>query len=503
MRPPTFLAVSLLPGIMGTLAAGASGQVQEAEPVLETRVWLDRGEEPVLQRGDQVRVYYRTSEDAWAAIFRIDTDGAISMVFPQHPGAIEPVRGGRDYRLLFPEAPAWRVLEDPGVGYFFMVASPEPLDFSAFPFDPERGWDLGAVSGVVYEDPYVAIDDYVALLVPDWEVVPYALDFLTYHVGSTYSYPRFLCYDCHTPRAYAAWNPYSVVCSSFRVVIWDDPYFYPSYRYAGTSVVVTRPPRALPRYEVVTRAPGDIGVRPLVRSRAAPARRVAEFKEAPTVDPATRVPVRRAAPAPAAQQARPGATSRAPQEDPRGAPGRPTLQRRPSGRLPARTPPSAAAPRRPQARGAPSAGRQEPAGPGGRVQPDLRRPNQERTGSPSGTEPARRAPTRPSASPDARPPSPTRPGRGRPAQPTGPSARPTAPSRGTARATSPAPSRPTPRATSPAPSRPSARPSPRPGPPSSRPAARPSSRPSARPAPAPREPAPRPTVRPRGRTRGN
>jgi hypothetical protein len=196
MRRSTSPAISLL--LASAAASGVSAQAQEAQPALEARVWLDRGEEPVLQRGDQVRVYYRTSEDAHAAIFRIDTDGVVSMVFPQHPGAIEPVQGGRDYRLLFPGSPAWPVRDDPGVGYYFMVASPEPLDFSAFAHDPRIGWDLGVVGSVVYEDPYVAIDDYVAQIVPDWDVAPYALDFLTYHVGSTYSYPRFLCYDCHT-----------------------------------------------------------------------------------------------------------------------------------------------------------------------------------------------------------------------------------------------------------------------------------------------------------------
>ena len=485
MRPTTFLTVPLL---WSALVADAGGQAQESGPALETRVWLDRGEEPILQRGDQVRVYYRASEDAWAAIFRIDTDGVISMVFPQHPGAIEPVRGGRDFRLLFPDTPAWRVGDDPGVGYFFMIASPEPLDFSAFPFDPQTGWDLGAVGGVVYEDPYVAIDDYVALLVPDWEVVPYALDFLTYHVGNTYSYPRFLCYDCHTPRAYTAWNPYSAVCSSFRVVIWDDPYFYPSYRYSGMSVVVARPARALPRYEVVTRAAGDIGVRPLVRARAAPERRVAEFKEAPTVDPATRVPVRRAAPS--AQQARPsGGAGRAIQEDPRGAAGRPTLQRRPSGTLPGRTPPRATAPRAQQERT-------------GGERPDVRRPDPGQAGSAARDAPTRPSQTRPGTRPSAGSSTPTRSGAGRPVAPREPDDRPTAPGRTTPRATSPAPGRSTPRATSPAPSRPSsARPAP--SRPSTRPATPSSSRPSARPAPAPRQPAPRPTVQPRGRTRGN
>jgi hypothetical protein len=499
MRRSTSFVITLLLG--AAAASGAGAQAQEEPPALETRVWLDRGEEPVLQRGDQVRVYYRTSEDAFAAIFRIDTDGVVSMVFPQHPGAIAPVRGGRDYRLLLPASPVWSVRDDPGVGYFFMVSSPEPLDFSTFAYDARAGWDLGAVGGVVYEDPYVAIDDYVAEIVPDWELVPYALDFLTYHVGNTYSYPRFLCYDCHTQRSYSAWNPYSVVCTSFRVVIWDDPYFYPSYRYSGTRVVVARPARSLPRYELVTRAPGDIGVRPLVRRRDAPDRSVAQFKEAPTVSPTSRIPVRRSPAslsAPRTQEPRQGpGASRAGQEGPEGAAGRPTLQRRPSARLPVRTPPAAGSPTRPQARATPdAAGRGEPAA--GARSPDA--PRAEPRAAPARPS-ARPTPTRPPAPSTARPAAPTRAGSARagsagPATTRQPAARPTTPSRPSTRPSAPTPSRPTARPSPPAASRPQARPAP------SRPSARPSSpaasRPPARSAPAPREPSPRPTVRPRG-----
>jgi len=504
MRTPRLSATALLLAALGPSHAVA--QAQEAQPALEARVWLDRGEEPVLRRGDQVRVYYRASEDAHAAIFRIDTDGGIQMVFPQHPGAIEPVRGGRDYRLLFPDAPAWPVTDDPGVGYFFMIASPEPLDFSAFPFDPRTGWDLGAVGGVVYEDPYVAIDDYVAALVPDWEYVPYGLDFLTYHVENTYAYPRFLCYDCHTRQSYTSWNPYDVVCTSFRVVIWDDPYFYPSYRYAGTRVVVARPARALPRYELVTRGPGDIGVRPLVRARTPPERRVAQFKESPTVDPSTRVPVRRPSSPPATAQTRAG--SAAPGSPRAGDAGsRPTLQRRSGAPLPVRTPPAAAG-RAPIARGEPSSG--------GRAAPSAERraePARPERASPGRDAPARAAPTRPPPTrPEARSGA-SRPESGRTGTPR--SSRPRespprsaperTPSRPNTRPSAPAPSRPSARPSAPAPSRPSARPSaPAPSRPSARPPARvpAPSRPSARPS-APREPSPRPSVQPRGRTGGS
>ena len=450
-------------------APSLRAQAPVEEGALETRVWLDRGDEPVLRRGETVRIYYRTSEDAYAAIFRIDTDGRISLVSPQHPSAAGVVRGGRDYRLMLPNSPVWRVNEDPGVGYFFMLASPEPLNLSVFPFDPNFGWDLGAVGDVVYEDPYLAIDEYVAQLIPDWEVVPYALDFITYNVGDTHTYPRFLCYECHEARPYASWNPYSVPCPTTRIVIWDDPYFYPSYRYSGMRVVVARPVVTQPRYAVAARVSGD-SYRPLIRSRPAPPRAVADFKEAPSAGSRDATPRRVA----------PQASQTAP---------RPTLQRRsaPSGRLPVRTPPPRAS-RATPAPSRPSDARivrpTQPSAPTARPTPRATRPSQGATPAPTNPRGAR---------PSARPATPSRPS-GRPSTQARPSARPTAPSRPSTR---PAPSRPNTRPT--APSRPRAQPSA-----PSRPRAQPSapSRPRARPAAPSRAPTSRPTVQPRPNNSG-
>ena len=300
---------------LGLLAAFVSppveGQERAYDSPLEARVWLDRGDDPVLQRGDRVRVYYRTSVDAHTAIFRIDTDGRVTLVQPAHPGAEELIRGGRDYRLLFPQSAQWVVAEDPGIGYYFIVASEQPLDFSRFEFVPDEDrWDLGRVGETVYEDPYVAIDAYVAELISDWEVAPYALDFIEYSVGEAHSYPRFLCYDCHGYRPYTSWNPYTYACTDFRVVLWDDPYYYAAYRYAGTRVVFPRPLRNRPRYTVAVRAPGE-GWSPLVRTRQAPPlpRRVTQYKEPEVATtPRSATPARRPqtrAPSAAAQGAVP------------------------------------------------------------------------------------------------------------------------------------------------------------------------------------------------------
>ncbi len=310
----------MLLGIAGaTLVALGSGPVSAqtvaGEDVLEARLWLGDGEEPVVRRGERVRIRYRTSEDAYAAVFQIDTDGRVQLVFPSHPGDHGFVRGARDHQLVVARSPFWRVADDPGVGYMFLVASPEPFDFSAFGSHRDFGWDLSAVGNVVYEDPYVAMDDFIMTILPGWQDVPYGLDFATYHVDEARSYPRFLCYDCHTYRSFAEWNPYQTICSTYRVVIYDDPYYHPAYRYAGTRVVFPRPIRDRPRYDVAERRPTDAWA-PIVRVRSAPAPRVA-FKEAPgrrtpAAEPARRSGVAsgRIVPAPAGA-ARSEAASRA------------------------------------------------------------------------------------------------------------------------------------------------------------------------------------------------
>ncbi len=374
--------------------AGASAQEQAAGEVPEARIWLDRGDEPLLQRGDRVRIYYRTAVDAYVAIFHIDTDGSVTLLHPRAPEDDSFTRGDRDYRLLFPESSYWYVDEYPGKGYFFLVASPEPLELGAFDYSlHERRWDLTRVGQSVYRDPYLAMDDYVAVVIPDWEQVPYALDFVGYDVGEVHEYPRFLCYDCHGYRPYVVWNPYTYACASFRVVVWDDPWYYPSYRYAGTPVVYAAPRRGVARFEFKERAVGETWT-PLVRTRQPPLRRSVEYVEpgaasatgtrtavprrpsAGTGQPSvgrpsagTEVPTRRAAPsdpvvrrpsASATQGGRPQAPAVAPRgtrpsaavtpERSRTPEPRPVLQRRPTARaIPSR--PSGGATVRPPSAG--------------------------------------------------------------------------------------------------------------------------------------------------------
>jgi hypothetical protein len=264
---------SALVGI--TLAAAALlGTAPTEAQDLEARVWLDRGQEPVLHRGDRARLYYRTNYDAYVAVFRLDTNGQTRLVYPRSPRDAHFIRGGRDYRLTFPSSSWWHVDDDPGVGYYFAIASDRPFDFGSFTYAAYNeygayGWDLGDIYRTVYHDPYVAMDDLVAALVPDWRFSPYAIDFATYHVGQRYDFPRFLCYECHGYRSFTTWNPYLVSCTNFRVVIYNDPYYYPAYRYRGRRVVYVRPPvYRQPRYIFKERAYGE-APQPITTARPA------------------------------------------------------------------------------------------------------------------------------------------------------------------------------------------------------------------------------------------
>ena len=230
--------LSALAGGPGPSDLARLAMYRHQEYVPEARIWFDRGVDPVLQRGDRVRVYYRSTESTYVAIFQVDTDGTIRLAYPRSPSENHYARADRDYQLLFPRSPYWTVDDRPGMGYFFIVTSPTPFDFSDFRYSYyDGGWDLSVVENRVYEDPYVAIDEYVARLIPDWEFAAYGLDFVSYSVGAPHEYPRFLCYDCHGFKPFDVWDPYRYSCTNFRVVVYDDPYFYPSRRYLGDRVV--------------------------------------------------------------------------------------------------------------------------------------------------------------------------------------------------------------------------------------------------------------------------
>ncbi|MDQ6830754.1 MAG: DUF4384 domain-containing protein [Gemmatimonadota bacterium] len=211
------------------------------------RIWMDG--DRVLRRGERSRAYFRADEDAYVMIVRIDTDGQLHILYPDNPRDEGFVRAGVTYSTADRGADAFYADNFPGMGYVFAIASWDRFDSEALSRDG-RYWDYhNAGFERIHGDPFQAMHEFTQRVLYDRRS-PYSLDYAEYYVERHVDYPRFLCYQCHEYRSYIAWNPYSVFCRQFRVVVYDNFYYSYPRRYYGPSYSSARIVYApQPRYE--------------------------------------------------------------------------------------------------------------------------------------------------------------------------------------------------------------------------------------------------------------
>jgi len=245
--------------VIASMAAGLPTGPVEPAPVITRPAWVssarhwatDRAKVSVwmdqqspYHRGDNAQVYIKADRDAYVTVLRIDTDGRIRILFPIDPGDDNFARGGQAFEVLGRASHgAFDIDDAPGQGFVFAISSTDPFTYDGFMTGGH--WDYRTIAdGRVREDPYVVVTDLAAQIAPEgsWDY-----DMVNYDVEQHYDYPRFVCYDCHAYTSYYSWNPYDHFCSQYRIVIYDDPYYYP-YRYYGSGVVYGRPRRPGPRY---------------------------------------------------------------------------------------------------------------------------------------------------------------------------------------------------------------------------------------------------------------
>jgi hypothetical protein len=254
---PSLVAIETPPPV------GASRYLHPQEGP-SVQLWTNREHGSVVQRGERIRVFFRTDSDAYVTVFRVDTDGRVRLLYPDEPWEDNFARARRSYQVDRRYGDFAFVIDDyPGEGYVFAVVTLDPFDYSRV----VRGdhWDYRSIAadGRIAGDPYAALQDIVNLIVPA-NYDRYGYDVFTYYVERRYDYPRFLCYDCHAYAAYSYWDPYRSSCVRFRIVVYDDPDYYPARVYAGTRVVYRTAQPLEPRFVFEDRSPGEVSV---VRAR--------------------------------------------------------------------------------------------------------------------------------------------------------------------------------------------------------------------------------------------
>jgi len=193
----------------------------------------------VYHRRDPIPVAYRADRDGYVMVMRVDTDGRIRMLYPSDPGMDNFVRGGTERQVPnsygYDVEHAFAVDDYPGVGYVFAVLSRDPFDFT--PYVRNGHWDyrtMGA-DGRITGDPYVALTEIAEDMLPPYG--SFGFDLAPYYVEAQFEYPRFVCYDCHAYTAYPVWDPYRYWCGTFKLLIYDQPGWYPATVFPAAAVV--------------------------------------------------------------------------------------------------------------------------------------------------------------------------------------------------------------------------------------------------------------------------
>jgi hypothetical protein len=260
-------------------------------------IWLEEGTD-LFHPGTPVRLRFRTEEDAYVAILHLDPEGRIELLYPSTGFNAPYVRGGRTHALPT-RMDAFPLGRTNGIGYFYIIASPYPLDLFSLRARPGARGGAWAVGGLVRGDPFWALEELTRAIVRDWRYAAYGIDLYSYHVGGRHRYPSYACYDRFAARDPRGGYSYYPSCDHLQRLLVTYPYYYDTRRYRGDRALYLR--ELDPRHEfkepvgrgvppVRAADPRDVS-RPGVRGGATTAPPVAAPRqETPRAQPARQRP---------------------------------------------------------------------------------------------------------------------------------------------------------------------------------------------------------------------
>jgi len=220
----------------GTSAAADGWSGYENQPY-RVNIWHDRAEDEIYQRGEAVRIHFEANHDAYAVVYRIDAEGAVSILWPRSRFDDGFVFGHHTYNLPTPGAERIRTADEEGVEYVQVIVSAYPFDLRGLEVDfhHERGQDAHAY--YVAGDPFLAMNDVNYAVTGLDDPSDYVVtNYLSYYVHRQVDHPRYMCTQCHDDNV--SYHPYDDVCviEIHHDYSWDNGWYdryhyYPAYYY--------------------------------------------------------------------------------------------------------------------------------------------------------------------------------------------------------------------------------------------------------------------------------
>ena len=203
---------------------------------LRVAVWVDKAEDEIYRKGEYQTVGFQASEDAYAVVYRIDTEGEVTVLWPRSRMDDGFVFGGHEYELPVSGDRKLRVSSAEGEGFVETVVSRYPFDLRGLELDFHHEPGAERLGFRVAGDPFLAMNEVNFAITGLEDAEDYVVtNYISYYVHQEVDHPRYLCSQCHFEDD-TAYHPYSDTCQLDITVDyrwgntwWDNYGYYPVY----------------------------------------------------------------------------------------------------------------------------------------------------------------------------------------------------------------------------------------------------------------------------------
>ncbi len=194
--------------------SASTNEFDYSSQTLRVGVWIDGLDDgDVLDKGEKMAVGFQTNEDAYAVVYRINTEGLVTVLWPRSRMDDGFVFGGHEYLLPVTGARRLVASSSSGEGFVEAIISRYPFDLRDLALDFHHEFEAEKMEFFVVGDPFLAMNEVNFAITGMEDSGDFVVtNYLSYYVHEEVEHPRYLCGQCHTDDDLAM-NPYDDQCT--------------------------------------------------------------------------------------------------------------------------------------------------------------------------------------------------------------------------------------------------------------------------------------------------